>query len=482
MNVYQKLVNKYKNSSNKVKSAIWYTICNFFQRGISVIVVPIYTRLLTTEQYGSYMIWVAWLEIFEIFATFRLSWGGYTAGLVKYEDDRDRYTSSMQSLGFLITTISLCFYLTFYDFVNSLTGMSTIMTLIIFGLLYTSPAISFWTARQRVEFKYKKVVVLTIASSVLIPLIGIGLISAFNEKELALINGRMVVQGFLGLYLLYINCKNDFTIYDREYWKRAILFNGSLIPYYLSLVVLHSSNRIIIERLVGKSAAGIFSVAFSAAMVMLLVNSALNATIQPWLFSKIKANDLGRVPQIATATLVLVAAINLLLTAFAPEAVMLLAPPAYYEAIYVIPPIAASVVVMFCYQYFVNVEFYFEKGQFIAIASVAAAILNIVLNFMLIPIYGYQVAGYVTLFCYMLFGVAHYFFMKYILKEMHVEASIVSVSQIGIVFVVYGLIAGVIALFYDNWMVRYSIILAIVLGLLLMRTSVLSLYSSLKKG
>lgn len=42
----------YNKMSIASKAALWFTICGFVQKGISFITVPIFTRLLTTEQYG----------------------------------------------------------------------------------------------------------------------------------------------------------------------------------------------------------------------------------------------------------------------------------------------------------------------------------------------------------------------------------------------------------------------------------------------
>ena len=86
------MIKRYRNLSLQAKAAIWYTICNLLQKGILLIAVPIYTRILSPEQYGAYTVFLSWLEIFEILATFRLSWDGYTVGLTKYSNDRDRYT------------------------------------------------------------------------------------------------------------------------------------------------------------------------------------------------------------------------------------------------------------------------------------------------------------------------------------------------------------------------------------------------------
>ncbi len=103
---------------------------------------------------------------------------------------------------------------------------------------------------------------------------------------------------------------------------------------------------------------------------------------------------------------------NLILIAFAPEAISILAPRSYHGAIWVIPPVAASVFFMFLYNLFGNVEFYFEENKFIMIASVLGAVLNIILNYIFVPLCGYIAAGYTTLFCYIVYSLSHYIFMK----------------------------------------------------------------------
>ena len=47
-----KIVNKYKQMSLPAKAAIWFTICNFVLKGISFISGPIFTRVLSTDEYG----------------------------------------------------------------------------------------------------------------------------------------------------------------------------------------------------------------------------------------------------------------------------------------------------------------------------------------------------------------------------------------------------------------------------------------------
>ena len=66
------MILKYKKMSTAVKCSLWFTVANIIQRGVNVIVTPIYTRLLTTEEYGLYSVFMAWFEILVIFATMYL--------------------------------------------------------------------------------------------------------------------------------------------------------------------------------------------------------------------------------------------------------------------------------------------------------------------------------------------------------------------------------------------------------------------------
>ena len=91
-----KILATYKKLAIPIKASFWFLICGIAEKGVSVVTTPIFTRLFTTKQYGYYNIYQSWLAIFAVFATLRLSLGVYTRGLVKFEDDKDRFSSSMQ--------------------------------------------------------------------------------------------------------------------------------------------------------------------------------------------------------------------------------------------------------------------------------------------------------------------------------------------------------------------------------------------------
>lgn len=457
-----------KRFSEPFKATIGFTISNILQKGIMFLVVPIYTRILSTEQYGNYSVFLSWLEIFEIITTFRISWGGYVVGLNKYEHDRDRYTASLQSLSIIITSFFLLIYILFRNYINQLTGMTSEMTLLMFVLMYALPAIKFWTVRERVDYKYKAVLIVTSLTSAAIVILGtVGALMA-NEKDLAVIVARVLVQGILGIVLIIYNYKGKFVIYDKAYWQRTLRFNIPLLPYYLSMVILNSSDRIIISNLVGKSAAGIYSVAYTISTCMQLISTSINGVMQTWLYERMKKNELNRVPEIIQISLEIIALLNLLVIGLAPEIISIVAPAQYQEAVWVLPPLAASVVIMFFYQHFVNIEFYFENSRLTAVASCGAAVLNIVLNLIFIPKYGYLAAGYTTLISYFVFGISHYFFMKRICKKKNYTGNIIDIGKMLGTLMFFGGVAAIEMVGYCYSITRYIVMLILVILCIIM--------------
>ena len=77
----------YNRRSESEKAALWYMVCNFLQKGIAFIVVPIYVRLLTTQEYGHYTLFVSWLSFISVFATLNLFSGVFTKAMVDFPDD-----------------------------------------------------------------------------------------------------------------------------------------------------------------------------------------------------------------------------------------------------------------------------------------------------------------------------------------------------------------------------------------------------------
>jgi len=372
---------------------------------------------MSTTEFGNYNVFSSWLSIITIFVSLHLYSGVYTSGLVKFKEERAIFASSLQGLSIALTIAWTIVYLLFQSFWNSFIGLTTVQMLSMLVMIWATSAFHFWAAAERVEYKYKNLVIVTLIVSILKPGIGIVFVLLAEDKVTARVLGLVLAEviGYTGLCSAQL--RKGKVFYSQKYWKYALQFNLPLIPHYLSQTVLSSADRIMIRDMVGASQAGIYGLAYSVSLIMTIFNSSLSNTVSPWMYQKIKDKKIESIGSITYLTLVFIAVVNIFLIVLAPEVIAIFAPPTYHEAIWVVPPVAMSVYFMFMYDYFARFELYYEKTTFMMIASILGAGLNVVLNYIFIQKYGYIAAGYTTLVCYILYVAGHYYMMRKICKE-----------------------------------------------------------------
>lgn len=423
-----------------------------------MISTPIFTRLLNTSEFGQYNIFNSWLGIITVFVGMNLAYGVFTQGLVKFENETREFSSTIQGLSTVLVISWTLIYLIFHDFFNALFKLTSIQMLAMLIMIWTTSVFNFWASYQRVKYKYKSLVIITLLVSLGKPLVGVLLVINANDKVTARILGLVLVEliGYTGLYVSQLFKGNRF--YSSKYWKYALIYNLPLIPHYLSQIVLNSSDRIMIGNMVGDSEAGIYSLAYSLSSMMILFNTALMQTMSPWIYKKIKEKKIKDIESIGYLSLVIIASVNLCLIAFAPEAVAIFAPKTYHDAIWIIPPVAMSAYYMYSYDLFAKFAFYYEKTKLIMGASVIGAILNIVLNYICIKIFGYIAAGYTTLVCYMVYSVAHYILMNKICNRYCHGVIPYSTKRILTITSPFMLIGFALLFTYSYPLIRYSFI------------------------
>lgn len=474
----KKLVGKYNNLPIQVRASFWFLVCTFTQKAINVITTPVFTRLMTTAEYGEYSVYISWLGIFTVFISLNLSLGVFMRGLIKFSDRKNEFASSMQSLTFILAIAWIIIYLPFSTQINKLTNLNTTRTLLMIITIWLNAVFGFWAAEQRVDYQYKKLVPITLSVTIGGQVLGVVLIYVLSDRVTARILGTVIVDTLIYLWLFGSDIIRGRKLFDWEFWKYALLFNLPLVPHYLSQVVLNSSDRIMIEKMVGSSAAGIYGLAYSISQVMTMFNTALFQTEEPWLYRKIGEKKIEDIRPIAYTSFIFIAGVNLLLILFAPEIISIFAPEEYYEAIWVIPSIVMSVFFSFSYYFFAVFEYYYEKTKPIAIASCIGAVLNVALNYLLIPIYGYYAAGYTTLVCFIVYAIFHYIFMHSICKEKFDGKELFSIRTFILISVVFVLAGFLIQATYMHTFFRYTLIVLVVVFVICRRTII---YKSIHK-
>ncbi len=401
---------KRKRLSAQVKTGIWYTICNFFQKGVAFLVVPLYVRVLSTEEYGRWSVFQSWTGILLIFTTLNLYCGFYTKKLVDIQDDneRSRFTSSIQGLGTTVCIFVAILYLCARETIEKVLGLNTILMsmLLLFFIVY--PSISFWNTRKRIENKYIQMAAISILIVIAMPAISITLLLFTGMREYALIIGYLGTYIIIGLIVYCIILCQGKCFFDGEYWKQALRFNLPLIPHYLSLLVLNQSDRIMINNISGNGDAGIYSFSYQIASSVNVIFSSINGIRVPWTYQQLKEGAYIRLRRNTSLLVLLVALVVILFSLFSPEIINIMGTEDYKKALYIIPVVLVGIFYTFIYDLYATIEFYYSATKYIMVASVAGAVSNIVLNMIFIKRYGFLAAAYTTLVCYLMFMLFHY--------------------------------------------------------------------------
>lgn len=474
---------KYRTLSVQVRAGIWFFVCSIIQKGIGFITTPVFTRMMNTEQYGIFTQYQAWRDILSILITFALSSSVYMKKMVDLDEqeEKDKLTCSLQGLTTLLTCIGLAIYLPFRDFWNGLLNLPTGAVLAIFGSVLVTTAFDFWAARARISYKYRALVAVTLLTSVLKPIVAIIAISNTSETAMARVYSVTGVELLVFSAMYYMNFKSGKSWYNKEYWRYAIAFVLPLIPHYLSQRILSSSDRIMIESMIGKSETGIYGLANSIGAILTVVVTSCDGVLAPWVYSNIKANNNGQLRKISLYVICMMAVLSLCVIIVAPEIIKIFAPAEYYDAIWTLPPLILSTFFMMVYLFFIYYEYYFEETKQIMFATMGSAVLNVSMNYIFIRQFGYIAAGYTTLFCYIVYTLFHYLVYvrtckRHGINKMPYNAQ--AVFLISIIIIVLGL--GIMST-YNYPLIRYLIVLLVTIIIAIKHRDILEIVHQIKK-
>lgn len=407
-----------KKIPKPLMSTIVYMFVVFFQSGINLVTTPLFSRILSTDEYGVVSTYNSWFSILLIFITLNLSSGVYNNALLEFEKDRDRMTSSFMTISIINSIIFLIALIFFKNCLVKLLDLPFILLVFMIVNCLLSSAWGFFIAREKFDYKYIKPLILTIISFVLNPICGyLGVILFPNSKSVAKIIGCLIPSLLIDVWLFADILLKGKNFFDKKYWKYALSFNIPLIPHYLSGIVLASSDRIMIQKIIGFTAAGIYGVAYQLSLVIQGVFTGINSALVPYTYKNLKAGNSEAVKKYAKYMLLFVSIVTIILALSSPEIIKILAPEEYYSAMYVVPAIVLGLYFSFIASIYGNIEFYYKKNKIVTIATTLSAVLNIILNIIFIPKCGFIAAGYTTFIGYLFLVIIHYEFLRFIKKS-----------------------------------------------------------------
>ena len=458
------LIKRIREIPETVKATIVFAIASFATSGINYITTPIFTRITSQTDYGAVQVYTACYSIVQVFASMTLIYPGVlNVGLYEHRDNRWKYLSSMLGATTSMTLLLALLYVIFRSAVEALFTLPTSLMILMLLSCLVAPATTFWTFKQRYEYKYRLAFFVTVGSALLAQAVSVAAVLMMRNVEGADIPAvRLWSAGCVNLLValvLYIYiCREGKQFIDIPLWRSMFIVALPLIPHYIGSTILSDTDRIMISSMVGKDKAGIYSLAAILSAIGVLLWRALTVTYSPFINAKLGERRFDEIRKAVRPLLVLVGVFCVIAALGAPEIIRILAEEDYYEGIYVIPPVAASVFIHALYDNFSAVSFFNKKSLGIMIATVVAALSNLILNFIFIPVFGYYAAGYTTLASNIVLTSMHYYISRRVERERVFDGKFSLLSTIAVVCACL-----LCNLLYGTMILRYALIVLLMI-------------------
>ncbi|HFI0793880.1 TPA: oligosaccharide flippase family protein [Streptococcus suis] len=397
-------------SNSFVKIGMIYTLSNIVIKGMAFLTTPIFTRLMSQEEFGSFSNISSWANIISIIASLGL-YSSISRAKYDYDENIKEYMSTITILGSgftLIVWLLIEIKMEFWEGIFDMDGLY-IRSIMLYSLF--TPAVQTLITKHRMYNEYKNVIALTWITLLVSTFASLGVTYVMSNKLMGRVIGNYAIIAVVDIvFWIYIIFQGK--SFSLRMCKYACTLSLPLLIHELSGVLLNSSDRIIINQLSGAKKAALYSIAYTIAMVITVVLSSLNQAWVPWFFDKMQKNDRESIRTVVPKYMAgfTVGCIGLMI--IGPEMVLIFGGKDYLEAMYVIPPVCLAIEIQFAYTLYVNVEFFEKKTTYISLATAGATVINIALNFYAIPRWGYIAAAYTTVIGYLFTFLFHYIVCK----------------------------------------------------------------------
>ena len=93
------------SQSEEVKASTAYLICSVLLKCMAFITLPLFTNIMSMDENGFGTVYSSLLPILIIFTSLNLPYGSFSTAMIKFENDRDGYISSVNTICILLVGI-----------------------------------------------------------------------------------------------------------------------------------------------------------------------------------------------------------------------------------------------------------------------------------------------------------------------------------------------------------------------------------------
>jgi len=400
-----------------MKNISFYTIGAIIPKVIGFFLLPIFTRYLSPTEYG--IINYTQSIIVFLFAFTVLSLNKYLLRCIfdyEKEEDKKKLIGNVfvfiTIINFIMFGVELILFpkiilafnikVKFHPYfllalINNFLNVFSVIPLIIYR--YKGQAINF--------------VVVNVTKSFFQVIFSLILVIHFNMGVLGKYYGSLIANIiFLVIYILIIY-RNAIINLNLPQIKKGIVFSLPLIPATFLHIIINVTDRIILERHVPLAALGIYSVSYTLGTILQILAYSSYLAYEPIVFSKIgKVNFSKTIIKIRKYYLFVIFSLSFLYILFSKEILYMMASSKFSSGYKVIPIIIFATIFLSENYLFSAILIGIKKTKISLIINLIGAVINVIVNLLLIPIMGVYGAAISTLTSYLVMFCLFYFYLN----------------------------------------------------------------------
>lgn len=450
-----------------LKNTIIFAIGNFGSKIISFFLVPLYTNVLTTADYGTVDLMTILTTILIPIITLNVS-----EAVMRFSMDKDSKKENIFAIGIVFSIIASAISLICIPIFKIYSVTSQYSILLALYILSCSTSTILLSYIRGIE-KLLAYSIINIIQTAIIAILNVLLLTKYKMGISGYILAYMI--SYSVTIILCLACSNiELTMkkvkLDKKLLKDMLRYSILLIPNSLMWWIINSLDKVMISSMINIAANGIYAVSYK---IPTIVTTCTTIFSNAWTFSAVKEKDSADKSEYTNKVFqslsILVFTITVFLILILKPLLKIYVGKEFYNAWIYVPPLLIGST-MLTFSSFANNEYAVQKdSKGILIASIIGAITNLILNLILIPklkIFGAAIAtciSYVVVFIYKVLDTRKYIEIKYITKKSIVNYILLLLSCIfiylnGFISFILLLILFVLILLYnkDFWVTIFK--------------------------
>ena len=155
----RKLIRKYRSLPVQIKASLFFVLTGALKDAVDLISTPIFTRMLTTDEYGLFSVYNSWYQIIRIIVSLYIFSDGFNVGMARFGDDKESFVSSQQGLMTVMFLFWVSVYLLYRTWWDRFFGMQSIFILLMLIQVMFTTAFNCWQNKKKYSYDYKSLTV-----------------------------------------------------------------------------------------------------------------------------------------------------------------------------------------------------------------------------------------------------------------------------------------------------------------------------------